>query len=93
MDDARRSTDKWAGRFSAFFDWVDNRDADKHFVSLVILSGTAQLTLWAEHFAETGNRPGLEVAAIIAAVFAPYMVLQTAALAWYFRARTNGRTP
>jgi len=54
-------------------------------VSLAILAGTIQLTLWAEHFAETGNRPGLEVAAILAAVFAPYMLLQGAALNWYFR--------
>lgn len=84
----RRSTDKWAGRMSAFFDWVDNRDVDKHLVSLIILIGTIDLTRWAQHFAENGNRPGLEVAAIIAAVFAPYMALQTAAIAWYFRART-----
>lgn len=87
-EEARRSTDKWAGRFSAFFDWVDERDVDKHIVSLIILSGTIQLTLWAEHFAENGNRPGIEVAAILAAVFAPYMLLQGAALSWYFRART-----
>lgn len=86
-EEARRSTDSWAGRFSAFFDWVDERDVDKHAVSVIILSGTIQLTLWAEHFAENGNRPGLEVAAIIAAVFAPYMVLQTAAINWYFKAR------
>jgi len=83
--DDRRSTDKWAGRWSAFFDWIDERDVDKHAVSLAILAGTIQLTLWAEHFAETGNRPGLEVAAILAAVFAPYMLLQGAALNWYFR--------
>lgn len=87
-EDARRSTDRWAGRFSAFFDWVDERDVDKHVVSVIILAGTIQLTLWAEHFAETGNRPGLEVAAILAAVFAPYMMLQAAALSWYFKART-----
>jgi hypothetical protein len=86
-DDARRSTDKWAGRFSAFFDWVDNRDVDKHAVSLLILFGTVDLTRWAQHFAEHGDRPGLEVAAIIAAVVAPYMALQTAAIAFYFKAR------
>lgn len=89
MDEERRSTDKWAGRFSAFFDWIDERDVDKHAVSLIILAGTIQLTLWAEHFAQNGDRPGLEVAAIIAAVFAPYSLLQTAALSFYFKARTS----
>jgi hypothetical protein len=86
-DEARRSTDTWTGKLSFFWDWIDKRDIDKHLVSLIILAGTAQLTLWAEHFAENGNRPGIEVAAILAAVFAPYMLLQGAALKWYFGAR------
>jgi hypothetical protein len=87
LNAARRSTDKWAGRFSAFFDWVDDRDADKHFFSLVILSGTIFITQWAMGFAERAERPGLEVAAIIAAVLTPYSALQAAALSFYFRAR------
>lgn len=86
-NDTRRSTDKWVGWISKFFDWVDNRDVDKHLVSLLILWGTVELTRWAQRFAEHGDRPGLEVAAIIAAVMAPYMGLQAAALAFYFRAR------
>jgi hypothetical protein len=88
MDDARRSTDTWVGKLSAFWNWVDARDIDKHTVSLLILWGTIDLTRWAQHFAENGNRPGLEIAAIIASVIAPYMALQTAAIAFYFRART-----
>jgi hypothetical protein len=86
-DDARRSTDNWVGKLSLFWNWVDARDIDKHFVSLLILIGTVDLTRWAQHFAENGNRPGLEIAAIIAAVFAPYMALQAAAIAWYFASR------
>lgn len=78
----------WAAqRASEFWDWVDKRDLDKHAVSLLILFGTVKITVWAMHFAEHGDRPGLEVAAIIGAVVAPYMALQAAAVAFYFKAR------
>lgn len=76
-----------AQRASEFWDWVDKRDLDKHAVSLAILYGTVKVTAWSMHFAEEGDRPGLEVAAIIGAVGAPYMALQAAAIAFYFRAR------
>ena len=85
----RRETDGWMGIVVKFFDWVDRRDIDKHAVSIVILYGTAILTKWAMHYAEQGNRPGLEVAAIIAAVTAPYMALQAAAIGFYFRSRSQ----
>lgn len=95
--EARRAEDQhgwrlitcWlARRLSEAWDWIDKRDIDKHAVSLAILYGTAKVTTWGMRFAEHGDRPGLEVAAIIGAVFAPYMALQAAAIAWYFRART-----
>lgn len=70
-----------------FYDWIDQRQVDKHAVSLVILFGTVLVTRWAMHFAENGDRPGLEVAAIIAAVNGPYSLLQAAAIAFYFKAR------
>jgi hypothetical protein len=93
MIDQRRATDRgalcWiAARASQAWDWVDARDIDKHAVSLAILYGTASVTKWAMRFAEHGDRPGIEIAAIIAAVVAPYMALQAAAIAWYFKART-----
>jgi hypothetical protein len=83
----RRETDGWIGILVKFWNWVDARDIDKHLVSLVILYGTAILSKWAMHYAEVGNRPGLEVAAIIGAVTAPYMMLQAAAIGFYFKAR------
>ena len=93
MTEQRRATDRgvlcWlAARASQAWDWIDARDIDKHAVSLAILYGTAIVTRWAMRFAEHGDRPGLEVAAIIGAVVAPYMALQAAAIAWYFKART-----
>jgi len=74
-------------RASEAWDWVDRRQIDKHFVSLAILYGTVRVTDWAMRFAEEAERPGLEVAAIVGAVIAPYMALQAAAIGFYFRAR------
>lgn len=89
----RRRTDSVFGALiksgAAVWDFIDRRQIDKHLVSLVILYGTVKMTEWAMGFAAAlGAKPGLEVAAVIAAVTAPYMALQAAALAFYFKART-----
>lgn len=92
MIEQRRSEDRgwlcwFAGRASQAWDWIDKRDIDKHAVSLAVLYGTIKVTAWSMHFAEHGDRPGIEVAAIIGAVAAPYMALQAAAISFYFKAR------
>lgn len=74
----------WIGKI---WDWIDRRDIDKHLVSIAILYGTSRQVEWAMAFAAASPRPGLEVAAIIAAVTAPYAALQAAAIAFYFNAR------
>lgn len=90
MIQRRRSEDR--GWITRAWDWIDERDIDKHGISLFILAGTWVVTTWAMRFAENGDRPGLEIAAIIAAVTAPYMALQAAAIAFYFKARHgNGK--
>lgn len=77
-------------RLGRLWDWIDKRDIDKHIVTICILWGTKILTDWAMVFAATNSaRPGLEVAAIIAAVTGPYMALQAAAIAFYFKSRTS----
>lgn len=89
----RRRTDKgtlcWlAMRASELWDWIDKRNIDKHVVAAAILFGTIKVTEWAMQFAkDLHDRPGIEVAAVIAAVLAPYMALQAAAIAFYFRSR------
>ena len=83
----QRSEDQ--GFVTRWWDWVDKRDIDKHAVSLAILYGTVRVTHWAMGYASAEtDKSGLEVAAVIAAVSAPYMALQAAALSFYFRART-----
>ncbi len=88
----RRDDGGWlcwvAARASQAWDWIDARDIDKHAVSLIILAGTWKITAWAMDFAAThGEKSGIEAAAIIAAVGAPYMALQAAAIHFYFQSR------
>ena len=76
--------------FTTLWDWADKRDLDKHAVSVVVLYGTKVLTSWAMVFASSHpDKPGLEIAAIIGAVTAPYMVLQAAAIKFYFESRPS----
>ena len=76
----------WLARW---WDFVDRRDIDKHLVCWCVLYGTVILTRWAMAFAWQSERQGLEIAAIIAAVTAPYMVLQGSVVAFYFKSRTK----
>lgn len=72
-----------------FWDWIDKRDIDKHAISVSIMYGTWSLTHWAMTYAIASSRPGIDLAVIIAAVTAPYVALQAAALKWYFDARSS----
>ena len=69
------------------WDWIDKRQIDTHILSLCILYGTVKLVEWSVIFAATSARPGMEVAAIIAAVTTPYAALQGAAIKFHFEAR------
>jgi hypothetical protein len=94
LEQHRRQADKgWlclvALRLADFWDFIDNRDIDKHLVSVFIMIGTWKLTEWAIGYANVQHvKSGVEVAAIIAAVTAPYMALQAAAISFYFKARS-----
>ena len=71
-----------------FWDWVDDRQVDKHLISLAILYGTKAMTDWAMAFASShSGENGMAIAAIIAAVTGPYMALQAAAIKFYFESR------
>ena len=71
------------------WDWIDKRQIFERFVSLAILFGTIKVMSWTMEYAwEHGEKSGLEAAAIIAAVIAPYMALQAVAAAFMFKART-----
>lgn len=91
----RRAADRgvlcWiAHRFSQLWDFIDKRDIDKHFVAVVLIWKTLEITQWAFHFAEkVSTQPGMEVAAIIVAILGPWSLLIGAVVKWYFNARTE----
>lgn len=71
-----------------FWDWVDERQIDRHVASLAIFAVTWRLTTWAMAFASAHpDKSGLEVAAIIAALTGPWSIAQAAALRFYFDSR------
>lgn len=72
-----------------WWDWIDERQIDKHVASLVIMLGTIKVVEWAMAFAVSSKLPGVETAAVIAAVTTPYSALQAAALKYYFEARST----
>jgi hypothetical protein len=76
--------------FKRLWDFVDERDIDKHTVCVIVLYGTKVMSDWAMMFASLHpEKSGVEVAAIIAAVTGPYMILQGACIKYYFNARTT----
>ena len=81
-----RAISQWLARL---WDFIDDRDIDKHLISMAIMYGTIQVTEWAMRFASLhgDSANGAGTAAIIAAVTTPYMVLQAAAIGFYFNIR------
>lgn len=70
---------------SAFWDWVDKRDIDKHVMSWAVFAVTVCLLVWSCHFAINSPRNGTDVAAILAAVWGPWNLVQAAVVNWYFQ--------
>ena len=98
----RRDWDSWRGvlcwfawRGSDFWDFIDKRQVDKHAVSIGIFYGTIVVMRWAMAFVaenDQGTMTGIEMAAVIGSVVAPYMALQAAAVKWYFESRAETKT-
>ena len=78
---------KVAAFLSSVWDFIDKRDIDKHAVAWAVFYVTIRLSIWSVHFATYSPRPGGDVAAIIAAVWAPWNLVQAAVINWYFSAR------
>lgn len=74
---------------SALLAWIDRR----HFVSVrsavlgVTVWMTWEVTRWAFDFAHATKLPGLEAAAVIAAITAPFAALQAAVFKFYMDAK------
>jgi hypothetical protein len=85
---------RFAARLSEAWDFIDKRDIDKHAVAaIIIIYGTLKLTSWGIAFAErwmdavkAGHAiPGSEVALVVGAVLAPYMMVAGVVVGFYFK--------
>lgn len=54
-----------------FWDWVDERGIVRRVVLAVAIAMTWEVTHWAMTYVGASTRPGIDLAAIIAAVTAP----------------------
>ena len=76
-----------------FWKWFDDSNLDLQIISIAIIIGTWDLTSWAKAFASgayahaTNDMSSVGIAAVIAAVTAPYAAVQAAALAFLFKVR------
>lgn len=95
MIEHRRETDKgwlcWiALRASQTWDFIDQRDIDKHLMAWAIFGMTCYITKWALDFVWIyPDKSGLETAAQIGAVMAPWSAVQMYVVKQYFEARTD----
>lgn len=95
--EARRAGDggilcKVALRAGQFWDFIDQRDIDKHLIAWATFYITYFLLNWVLNFVWVyPDKPGLEVAAIVAAVLMPWTPVQGAVIKWYFAARTHSQ--
>lgn len=70
-------------------DWIERKQLIRRLVLLWSICLTTAVVLWGLDFAAESTRPGMEVAAIIGAVFMPISLLQNWALGMYNSARTG----
>lgn len=76
--------------FTAFWDFLDARTVIRRAVLLWMIWMTTIAFFWTFEFATSSPRPGVDVAAIIAAIWAPLIALQGAVIGLYNSARRNG---
>lgn len=108
-EELRRASDpgnKWllvVHGFTKLWDFIDNRDIDKHLTAIVLLAfiiiGTFHITGWAMDsysywtaLLQAGRAvPGSDVALVIAAVVAPWSLIVSTVtpflLSFYFKSR------
>jgi hypothetical protein len=69
------------------WDFIDARDIDKHIVAIATLYISIEIVRWSTGFAQNSPRPGLDIAAILGAINAPLMAMQSVTIKWYFDSR------
>lgn len=70
----RRASDGWVGKLGMFWDFLDRRGVIQIAVLGVAIWMTWRVSIWAMGYAEESERPGIDIAAVIAAVTGPVTV-------------------
>ena len=70
-----------------FWNWIDQRGIVRRVVLGIAVWMTWRATVWATAFAAASDKPGLEVAAIIAAATAPLTLFTAAVFKAYVESR------
>jgi len=83
MWDSAIAFQKLQSFMTAFWDWLDNRAIIRRVAFFLVMWMLFETLQWTLNFATTSPRSGGEVAAIIAAVWAPLTALQAAVFALY----------
>ena len=73
------------------YDVINEQGVIRRVVLLFTLYMTWTCTQWAQGFATSSPRPGMDIAAIIAAVTAPMMALQAFAFKHYLESRNGNQ--
>ena len=77
-------------RASQLWDFIDQRDIDKHAMAWAVFGITCYLLQWTLNFVWVyPDKPGLEVAAIVGAIMATWTPVQAKVIQWYFASRTD----
>jgi len=72
--------------FAMVWDFIDEKDIDKHCLSWATFGVTIWIIRWATTFvAAHPTMSGIEIAAIIGAVMLPWTPMQAAVINWYFK--------
>lgn len=75
-----------AAVLSEAWDFIDKRDIDKHAIAWSTFAFTIYLTDWAlEYVFAHPDKPGLELAAVVAAVLLPWTPVQKYVFEDYFK--------
>ncbi len=69
------------------WEFIDARDIDKHAVTIATLYISVEVVRWSMGFAQISTKPGIDIAAIIGAINAPLMAMQSVTIKWYFDSR------
>jgi len=77
-------------RASQLWNFIDDRDIDKHAMAWAVFGITCYLMQWVLNFVWVyPEKSGIEVCLIVAAVMLPWTPVQAKVIQWYFESRPN----